>query len=118
MGPTVFPMEFQVIDIPSSFNLLLGRAWLHEVGALLSSLHQKIKIRYNGEVIVTEGDFGKTIAPKELPILGLGSQDVQLGGFCYEPKIQMLTSQRLNKGTSRLLIDLKPMALWRLQTKI
>ena len=73
MAPAVFPVEFQVIDIPYSFILLLGRTWLHEVRALSSSLHRKIKIPYNGEIIVIEGDSKRTIAPKESPVLGIGS---------------------------------------------
>ena len=31
---------FQVLRIQSSFNLLLGHLWIHEAGAIPSSLHQ------------------------------------------------------------------------------
>lgn len=46
IGPITFPIQFQVIDISASFNLLLGRPWLHETGAMASTLHQKLKIPY------------------------------------------------------------------------
>ncbi|RVW58504.1 hypothetical protein CK203_110025 [Vitis vinifera] len=42
IGPTTFPLLFQVLRIPTSFNLLLGRPWIHRVEAIPSSLHQKI----------------------------------------------------------------------------
>ncbi|XP_074282937.1 uncharacterized protein LOC141607484 [Silene latifolia] len=41
----------QVIDVASSFNLLLGRPWIHAIGAVSSTLHRKIKIPFKGEVI-------------------------------------------------------------------
>ncbi|RVW88855.1 hypothetical protein CK203_045074 [Vitis vinifera] len=42
IGPATFSTLFQVLRIPTSFNLLLGRPWIHVAGAILSSLHQKI----------------------------------------------------------------------------
>ena len=39
IGPTTFPKLFQVLRIPTSFNLLLGRPWIHRVGAISSFLH-------------------------------------------------------------------------------
>ena len=39
IGPTTFPTLFQVLRIPTSFNLLLGRAWIHRAGAIHSSFH-------------------------------------------------------------------------------
>ena len=36
---TTFPTLFQVLRIPTSFNLLLGRPWIHRARAIPSSLH-------------------------------------------------------------------------------
>ena len=44
IGPIETIVEFHVMDITPKYNLLLGRAWLHPNGAILSSLHQKMKI--------------------------------------------------------------------------
>ncbi|KAJ4839423.1 hypothetical protein Tsubulata_023813 [Turnera subulata] len=41
-GPVSFPIEFQVLDIALSFNLLLGRPWLHQAKAVPSTLHQML----------------------------------------------------------------------------
>ena len=61
IGPGVFSGNFQIIDIPSSFNLLLEIAWLHDIGALPSSLHQKVKIPYEGKIVTIEGDPERTL---------------------------------------------------------
>ena len=39
IGPVIYSILFQVLRIQSSFNLLFGRPWIHEVGAIPSSLH-------------------------------------------------------------------------------
>ena len=44
IGPLETIVEFHVMDITPNYNLLLGRAWLHPIGAISSSLHQKMKI--------------------------------------------------------------------------
>ena len=43
IGPATFVTIFQVLRIPTSFNLFLGRPWIHRAGAIPSSLHQKVK---------------------------------------------------------------------------
>ena len=55
IGPTTFVAVFQVLRIPTSFNLLLGRPWIHRAGAIPSSLHQKVKFIHGGQVVVEIG---------------------------------------------------------------
>ena len=43
IGPYTFNINFQVIDINPSYNCLLWRPWIHMVGAVPSTLHQKVK---------------------------------------------------------------------------
>ncbi|KAK4734356.1 hypothetical protein R3W88_008617 [Solanum pinnatisectum] len=43
MDPVEFNMEFQVLDINTSYNLLLGRPFIHMTGAVPSTLHQLMK---------------------------------------------------------------------------
>ena len=43
IGPCMFSVEFQVMDISSSYNCLLGRPWIQIAGIVPSTLHQKIK---------------------------------------------------------------------------
>ena len=56
VGPQAFIIPFQVLDIPRSFNLLLGRPWIHFAGAIPSSLHQKVKFITNGQIITVLGE--------------------------------------------------------------
>ena len=44
----VFQVMFQILRIPVSFNLLLGRPWIHSVGAIPSFLHLKVKFIHDG----------------------------------------------------------------------
>jgi len=53
IGPHVFQITFQVMDIQASYNCLLGRPWIHEAGAVTSTLHQKLKFVKNGKLVVT-----------------------------------------------------------------
>ncbi|RDX84226.1 hypothetical protein CR513_34757, partial [Mucuna pruriens] len=43
IGSTTFNITFQVMDIQPAYSCLLGRPWIHAVGAVPSSLHQKVK---------------------------------------------------------------------------
>ena len=52
VGPANFEMSFQVVDIKSTFNLILGRPWLHAHKVVPSSLHQCLKFVYNNEMVV------------------------------------------------------------------
>ena len=56
IGPVTVTASFQVIDVPTSFNLLLGRPWIHQHKAVPSSLHQKVKFPYEGKIIKIKGD--------------------------------------------------------------
>ncbi|KAI6674158.1 hypothetical protein NL676_002064 [Syzygium grande] len=55
IGPMPFMVDFQVLDIPRTFNLLLGRSWIHMAGAIPSSLHQKVQFVFNGKMITVHG---------------------------------------------------------------
>ncbi|XP_070047072.1 uncharacterized protein [Nicotiana tomentosiformis] len=56
IGPVEFTMEFQVLDVVVSYNLLLGRPWIHAAKAIPSSLHQMIKFEWDRQEIVVHGD--------------------------------------------------------------
>ena len=65
IGPTIFATLFQVLRIPTSFNLLFGRPWIHRAGAIPSSLHQKVKFIHDGQVITVQsvGDMFISFEP-------------------------------------------------------
>ncbi|XP_074277653.1 uncharacterized protein LOC141601283 [Silene latifolia] len=45
---------FQIIDVASSFNVLMGRSWIHAVRAMSSTLHRKIKIPFKDGTITID----------------------------------------------------------------
>ena len=73
-------MELHVMDITPNYNLLLGRAWLHPIRVIPSSLHQKMKIPWKGGIAVVLGD-GEILAP----VCGLeeGGSELQMSGFNF-----------------------------------
>ncbi|XP_070022058.1 uncharacterized protein [Nicotiana sylvestris] len=56
IGPVEFTIEFQVLDVVASYNLLLGRPWIHAAKAVLSSLHQMVKFKWDRQEIVVHVD--------------------------------------------------------------
>ncbi|KAK5770254.1 hypothetical protein PVK06_046404 [Gossypium arboreum] len=56
VGPYIYDVEFQVMDITPSYNCLLGRPWIHSAGAVPSSLHQKVKFIMDGCLVTIEGE--------------------------------------------------------------
>ncbi|XP_016684262.2 uncharacterized protein [Gossypium hirsutum] len=56
IGPTVYEVDFLVMDIKPSYSCLLGRPWIHSAGAVPSSLHQKLKLVLEGRVVTIEAE--------------------------------------------------------------
>ena len=54
IGSATFSTLSQVLRIHTSFNLLLSRPWIHRAGAILYSLHQKMKFIHDGQVITVQ----------------------------------------------------------------
>ncbi|KAI5407383.1 hypothetical protein KIW84_053582 [Lathyrus oleraceus] len=56
IGPSDFQITFQVMDIHPAYSCLLGRLWIHEVGAVTSTLHQKLKFVKNDKIVIVGGE--------------------------------------------------------------
>ncbi|KAK4714106.1 hypothetical protein R3W88_020013 [Solanum pinnatisectum] len=56
MGPAEFNVEFQVLDINTSYDLLLGRPFIHMVGAVPSTFHQLMKFVWKDKELVIYGE--------------------------------------------------------------
>ena len=78
IGPLEMIVELHVMDITRNYNLLLGRAWLHPIGGIPSSLHQKMKILWKGGIAMIISD-SEILAP----VYGLkeGGSEFQMSGF-------------------------------------
>ncbi|KAH7836661.1 hypothetical protein Vadar_004049 [Vaccinium darrowii] len=89
-------VEFHVLDIPSSFNLLLGRPWLHhpDIMAVPSSLHQKVQLGLAAGTLTIYGESGiRPHVSDNAPVLEIihGEEDVALGGFSFDTAGAVLT---------------------------
>ena len=89
IGPTTFVTLFQVLRIPTSFNLLLGRPWIHVVGAIPSSLHQKVKFIHDGQVITVRSTRDIFAASEPVLQISHSEDDLLLTGFTFD-EIQTL----------------------------
>ena len=56
IGPTIFNITFQVMDIHHGHSCLLGRPWIHFADVVTSILHQKLKFITNDKMIVVGGE--------------------------------------------------------------
>ncbi|XP_070040057.1 uncharacterized protein [Nicotiana tomentosiformis] len=56
IGPVDFNIVFQVLDMETSYNFLLGRSWIHMARAIPSTLHQMVKFEYDRQEIVVHGE--------------------------------------------------------------
>ncbi|XP_058208180.1 uncharacterized protein LOC131321193 [Rhododendron vialii] len=43
VGTVVLRTDFLVVDVPSSYNAIIGRAWLHKMRAISSTYHQMVR---------------------------------------------------------------------------
>ena len=54
-GTDVVEVDFIVVDAFSPYTVIMGRPWLHSLGAVLSTLHQKVKYPSRGQVLEIVG---------------------------------------------------------------
>ncbi|XP_023905682.1 uncharacterized protein LOC112017463 [Quercus suber] len=55
-GLDVVEVDFIVVDAFSPYTAILGRPWLHTLGAVSSTLHQKVKYPSGGQVLEILGN--------------------------------------------------------------
>ena len=54
-GTNVIEVDFIVVDVFSPYTAIMGRPWLHSLGAVSSTLHQKIKYPFRDQVLEIVG---------------------------------------------------------------
>ncbi|XP_070011454.1 uncharacterized protein [Nicotiana sylvestris] len=81
IGLTWFDVECQVLDISSTYNLLLGRPWIHAVGAIASTLHQALKFEWNHQEVIIHGDGSNPIYTNQTVLIVENRR--KLGGETY-----------------------------------
>ncbi|XP_019248614.1 PREDICTED: uncharacterized protein LOC109227879 [Nicotiana attenuata] len=61
IGPVDFNIVFQVLDMKTSYNFLLGRPWIHMARAIPSTLHQMVKFEYDRQEIIVHGEDDSSV---------------------------------------------------------
>ncbi|XP_070014907.1 uncharacterized protein [Nicotiana sylvestris] len=59
--PVDFEVTFQVLDMDTYCNFLLGRPWIHVAGAVPSTLHQIVKLEHENQKIVVHREDEQSI---------------------------------------------------------
>ena len=54
-GTDVIEVDFIVVDAFSSYTAIIGKPWLYSLGAVSSTLHQKVKYHSGGQVLEIVG---------------------------------------------------------------
>ena len=54
-GSDVVKVDFIVVDAFSPYTAIMGRPWLHSLGTVSSTLHQKVKYPSEGQVLEIVG---------------------------------------------------------------
>ena len=110
IGPVRYSILFQVLRIRSSFNLLLGLPWIHEAGAIPSSLHQKLKFIHKGHIITIQSDRDVVTPSKPALHISHNENDLHLIGFTFD-EVQIVNLEDDN-GTWCLRLFISTAALW------
>ena len=84
IGPVRYSMFFQVLRIQSSFNLLLGHPWIHEAGAIPSSLHQKVKFIHEEHIIMIQSDKDIVTSSESVLQISHNEDDLHLTMFVFD----------------------------------
>ena len=50
-GPKIVEVNFIIVDTYSPYTAIIGRPWLHTLGAVASSLHQKVKFPSGDQIL-------------------------------------------------------------------
>ena len=54
-GTDVVEVDFIVVDVFSPYTAIISRPWLHSLGAVFSTLHQKVKYPFGDQVLEIVG---------------------------------------------------------------
>ena len=104
ISPVRYSILFQVLSIQSSFNLLLGCPWIHEAGAIPSSLHQKVKFKHEGRIITIQSDTDVITSSEPVLQISHSENDLLLTGFVFD-EVQVVSLEDDNRDMVPMSFD-------------
>jgi len=69
------------MEIDAAYTMLLGRPWIHKVGAVPSTLHQKVKYIEDGAIINIHGE--DVLVSKPILVLYIDNTEQVEGNLWY-----------------------------------
>ncbi|KAL2327548.1 hypothetical protein Fmac_020975 [Flemingia macrophylla] len=78
ISPTIFNVDFQVMDITPAYSCLLGRPWIHDAKVVLSMLHQKVKFMVGDKLVTVQAEDDMLISkPSTLPYVDAAEEALE-----------------------------------------
>ena len=99
-----YSILFQVLRIQTSFNLLLGRPWIHEAGAIPSFLHQKVKFIHEGRIITIQFDIDVVTSFEPVLQINHSEDDLHLTGFTFN-EVQVVSLENDSRDMVPMSFD-------------
>ena len=100
ISPCTFNVEFQVMDISSSYNCLLGRPWIHVARAVPSTLHQKIKFVTMGQLVcITAEEDMITVTSSRAPYVEANEKSME----CSFKSLEFVNAMYVGEGAKVLV---------------
>ena len=84
--------------------MLLGRPWIHEAGAITSSLHQKVKFIHEGCIITIRSDKDVVTFSKSMLQISHNEDDLHLTGFAFD-EVQVISLEDDDKDMVPMSFD-------------
>ena len=95
-------VKFQVLNIASCFNMLLGRPWIYDTEVVPSSLYQKVRFSLEGAIVTTYSDT--LTIPKSIFGIDSENEPLTLDGF----EIEKPGFGRREEDVEKIPIDFAP----------
>jgi hypothetical protein len=80
VGPQMFLITLQVMDIHPSYSMLLGRPWIHASRVVTSSLHQCLKYIINGTIVKVKAEETLSMI-RNVSVLYIEAEDCKDGNL-------------------------------------
>ena len=78
IGPHTCHVTFQVMDINPTYSCLLGCPWIHSVGVVPSTLHQKLKFVVEGHLVIVLGEEDVLVScPSTMPYVEVAEESLE-----------------------------------------
>ena len=73
------------MDINPAYNCLLGRLWIHSVGVIPSTLHQKLKFVVEGHLVIVLGEEDILVScPSSMPYVEATEESLETAIQSFE----------------------------------